>query len=328
MAENTGKILLQYYTKKLKTFFFSKDILSFLLFLLISTIFWYVHALGKERETTIKVPIHYVGVPLNMALTNDPPMEISVDIKDQGIRFFDYGDAAQNPINIDISRLQIQKGEVFITPEQLKSRIVRYLKPTTIIQDFHPNSILIRYEMLSHKTLPVEFISKIELEHQYMLSSDIRLQPNIVTVYGPKKMLDTLKYVRTECKSIENLNDTVSFNCNFIPLKSVQYSVNKTKVTIFVEQFTERKVQIPITAINCPENLMVRTFPAEVNATCTIGLSKFKNFNSSDIQVYLDYNELKSDITSKHVLKIKSLSKNISNIRISPLEVEYILEQK
>lgn len=328
MAENTGKILLDYYTKKLKSFFFSKDILSFLLFLLISAIFWYVHALGKERETTIVVPIHYVGIPLNMALTNDPPLEISMEIKDQGIRLYDYGDVAQNPMNIDISRLLIQKGEIFITPEQLKSRIVRYLKPTTTLLDFHPNSVLIRYESLSHKTLPVEFVSKIELQHQYMLSSDIRLQPNIVTVYGPKKVLDTLKYVRTECKSINNLDDTVSFNCNFIPLKFVQYSVNKTKVTIFVEQFTERKVQIPITTINCPENLIVRTFPAVVNATCTIGLSKFKNFNPSDIQVFLDYNDLKSDITSKHVLKIKSLSKNISNIRILPLEVEYILEQK
>ena len=328
MAENTGKILLQYYTKKLKTFFFSKDILSFLLFLFISAIFWYVHALGKERETTITIPIHYVGVPLNMALTNDPPSEISVDIKDQGIRFFDYGDVARNPMNIDISHLLIQKGEVFITPEQLKSRIVRYLKPTSTVLDFHPNSILIRYESLCHKTVPVEFLSKIELEHQYMLSSDITLHPNIVTVYGPKKVLDSLKYVRTELKSIENLNDTVSFNSNFVPVKSVQYSVNRTKVTIFVEQFTERKVQIPITTINCPENLLVRTFPAVVNATCTIGFSKFKNFNSSDIQVYLDYNELKSDVTSKHVLKIKSLSKNIKNIRISPLEVEYILEQK
>ena len=328
MAENDGKIILQYYLQKLKAFFNSKDILSFLLFLVISAVFWYVHALGKERETTITIPVKYEGVPLNLALTNDPPTEIMVDVKDQGIRLFEYSDIQHNPLTIDLSRVFYQKGEILITPDQLKSRIVRYLKPTTTLLEVHPDSMLIKYEKLSYKTIAIEFNAKIDLAHQYMFSDRIKVQPNIVTVFGPKNVLDTLKYVRTECKEIKNLNDTISFRCALKPIKHVHYSVNNPKITIFVEQFTERKVQIPITAINCPENLAVRTFPIVVNATYTVGLSQFKTFNPSDIQVYLDYNELKSDKTSKHVLKVKNNSTHITNIRILPLEVEYILEQK
>ena len=328
MAENNGKIFLQYYTQKLKSFFLSKDILSFLLFLLISAIFWYVHALGKDREANIIIPVRYTGVPLNLALTNDPPSEISVDIKDQGIRLFEYRDAERNPLTIDLSRVFYQKGEILITPEQLKSRLSRYLKTSTTLIDVHPDSLLIRYEKLSHKTLPIEFSAKIDLAHQYMFSSGIRLQPNKVTVFGPKNVLDTLKSVRTECKIFKNLNDTISFRCDLIPLKLVQYSVKNTKVTIFVEQFTERKVQLPITAINCPANLSIRTFPTYVDATYIVGLGQFKAFNPTEIQVYLDYNELKTDKTTKHILKINNRSIHISNIRISPLEIEYILEQK
>jgi hypothetical protein len=65
-----------------------------------------------------------------------------------------------------------------------------------------------------------------------------------------------------------------------------------------------------------------------VNATYIVGLSQFNALSPSDIQVYLDYNDLKDLKTSKWKLNIKNNSPNISNIRISPQEVEFILEQK
>jgi YbbR domain-containing protein len=161
-----------------------------------------------------------------------------------------------------------------------------------------------------------------------MLSDKIRLYPNKVTVYGPKHILDTLKIIRTECLIMKNLNDTNTFRVQLSPIKLLRFSTNSTKVGVFVEQFTERKVQLPVTTINCPEHLSVRTFPALVNATFLVGLSQFKKFNANDIQVYLDYNELKANKQSKQVLKIKNNSTHISNIRIFPLNVEFILEQK
>ena len=328
MAEKGGIRFFKYYLQKLKLFFTSKDILSFLLFLAISAGFWYVHALGKEREKSIVVPIKYVGFPVNLAMINNPPTEIELNVKDQGMRLFDYSDSNLTPLIIDLSRVYHQRGEILITSEQLKSKIVHYLKPTTMVLDVHPDSILIQYEKLSSKIVPVQFNANLELAHQYMLSEDIRIQPNRLTVYGPKHILDTLKYIPTECPVFKNLNDTISFHCKLKPMNLVHYSIMEAKITIFVEQFTERKVQLPVIALNCPPDLSVRTFPAFVNATYTVGLSQFKMLNPSDIQVYLDYNDLKTDKLSKHQLKIKNNSKHISNIRISPSEVEFILEKK
>lgn len=328
MAEHTGKEFLKYYLQKLKIFFSSKDILSFLLFFAISAGFWYVHAMGKDHKKSIVVPIRYVGIPLNIGIINNPPSEISLDIEDKGIVLFEYSDDRLMPLTVDLTRIFYQKGEIMIGSDQLKSKLANYLKKTTTVLDVHPDFILVKYEKLSAKTLAVEFSAKIELAHQYMFSDNIKLQPNKLTVYGPKQILDTLKFIRTECPMLVNLKDTTSFLCKLMPVKSVQYPVKEVRVNIFVEQFTERKVQIPVTAINCPENLTVRTFPAVVNATYTVGLSQFKTLNPTDIQVNLDYNELKSDQQSKGILKIKNNSTHISNIRISPLEVEYMLELK
>lgn len=322
--------ILKYYLQKLKTFFLSKDILSFLFFLVLSAGFWFVHALGKERETTITIPVQYIGVPLNIAFTNYPPKEINVSIKDQGLRLFDYSKAKTTALIIDLGRSFEQNGEIHITHNQLTGQISRYLhmQQTTTILEVNPDSILIKYQKMVSKTLPIQLISRIELMNQYMLSGTIKIEPKTVTVFGPHKILDKMTSVPTELITYKNLNDTVFTNCKLKSQKFLRYSSNKTKVSIFVEAFTERKVQIPVSAFNCPPNLSIRTFPAFVTATYRVGLSRFNDFNSSDIEAYLDYKDLKLNKISKQFLKIKNNVSHISNVQITPQEVEFILEQK
>jgi len=160
------------------------------------------------------------------------------------------------------------------------------------------------------------------------LSNDIQLDPKMITVFGPKRILDTMRFVRTENLELKNLNDTTYYRSKLKPVKLVRFSVKHTKVTIFVEPFTERKVQIPVIAVNCPKKVTIRTFPAFVNATYTVGLSQFYTLAPTDIQVYLDYNDLVAAKQGKQFLKIKNNTSHISNIRISPTQVEFILEEK
>jgi hypothetical protein len=328
MAEKKDLNFISYNIQKLKSFFFTKDILSFLFFLLLSSTFWFVHALGKERETSIVVPVRYVGIPINVAITNFPPSEITLNIKDQGKNLFDYSKKHITPLTIDLSRVFYQKGEILITPDLLNGRIRRYLKTTTSILDIHPDSILIQYEKLGVKTVPIKLYSKIELANQYMLSNDIQIDPKEVTVFGPNRILENMNFVRTENLVLKNLNDTGSYFCKLKPVKLVRFSIKQTKVSVFVEPFTERKVQIPVTSVNCPKNISIRTFPAFVNATYTVGLSQFYTLTPTDIQVFLDYNDLKVSKQSKQTLKIKNNTTHITNIRISPSEVEFIIEEK
>ena len=330
MAENSTVRILKLYVQKLKSFFLSKDILSFLLFLIVSATFWFVNALGKERETTIEVPIRYIGIPQNVAITNTPPSVLNLSVRDQGTNLFAYSRGKITPITINLERVFYQKGEILITADELSGRVNRYMhmQPTSTVLQIKPDSILIQYEKLSVKTVPIKFNSKIELARQYILSNKILIEPSQVTVFGPKTVLDTLSFVATEFTELKNLKDTSVLNCKLKALKSARYSSDNVKVSVFVELFTEKKVQIPITSINCPQHLSIRTFPAVVNAVYTVGLSNFNTFASNDIQVYLDYKELKKNKLSKQKLIVKTNSPNISNLRIFPQEVEFILEAK
>lgn len=327
MADNSMIRLLKHYILKLKSFLFSKDVLSFLLFLVLASAFWFVNALDKERETEISIPIRFVGLPQNITVANTPPSEITVMVKDQGLQLFSYSRGNITPLTLDLSRTFYEKGEIIITPDQIRGKLSRFLLPSTEILEIKPDSLLIQYEKLSVKTLPIEFLSKIELAHQYVLSDDIHLSPASITVFGPKGILDKLKTIKTEPVELRNLSDSTVLNCKLQPIKSVKFAANETKVSIFVEMFTEKKMQLPVTIINCPANLVIRTFPAFANVTFNIGMSHFKSVKSSDIAVIFDYNEMVKG-NAKQKLKINNSTTYISNVRVEPSEIEYIMELK
>jgi len=94
------------------------------------------------------------------------------------------------------------------------------------------------------------------------------------------------------------------------------------------EMFTEKVVFIPVQIINNPSNLSILTFPAEIKVVFNIGVSKFKSFENNDIQLVIDFDEIvKGDLTKKR-LKIINNKPYITNIRIEPEEVEFLLEEK
>jgi len=328
MADNSIIKLLKYYLLKLKTFFFTKDVLSFSLFLVLSSGFWFVNILDKIRETEIIIPLRIVGLPQNISIINKCPQNITLLVKDQGINLFAYRKSKITPISIDMNGVFYEKGEIIYTSDQIRAKLSRFLLPTTSVLEITPDSLIIQYEKLSVKTLPIELNAKIDFANQYVLSDKIYLSPSKITVFGPKGILDKLKSVKTEALKLTNISDTIYVNSKLIPIKNVNFAADETKVSIYVEMFTEKKMQLPISIVNCPPNIIIRTFPAFVNVTFNVGLSHFKSVNSNDLKIVFDYNDIIKSDNLKYSLKIQNETSYISNIRISPNEVEYLLEKQ
>ena len=111
------------------------------------------------------------------------------------------------------------------------------------------------------------------------------------------------------------------------PINTVVFEQEKVDITIPVEITTEKSMEISITPINFPKGITLRTFPATVTATFSVGISKFSNVNAKDIFVSLDYNEVIKKSCIKYPLQVNSTNPDIRNLRISPSEVETLLEK-
>ena len=325
MAENSFIRILKIYLIKLKAFFLSKDVLSFLFFLLLSTIFWFVNILGKERETTITVPVIYTNIPQNIAITNTLVENITLSVKDEGKKLLNYSSKKRSPLIIDLGRVFYEKSEIIISPDELSARISRYVLPTTTVMSINPDTLYIQYEKLASRTLPIQIDGEIEPAPQYFFSTPIRLEPGEVTVFAPERILDTLKNVKTERLNYKNIKDTISEKIRLQPIPSVKFASSETKISIYPEMFTEKAVQLPIVFLNCPKHLTIRTFPATVSVKFNVGITHFNEQN--DIQIVLDYNEIDKK-KNKQKPQVVTAASYISNVQISPEEVEFILEEK
>ncbi|NCU33642.1 MAG: hypothetical protein EOM23_12090, partial [Candidatus Moranbacteria bacterium] len=157
MADDNYNTLDKLKLRKLKSFLLSKDALSFLLFLLLSGLFWFVNALDKNREITIRVPLQIKNLSEQIAVTTDLPDFITVDISDIGINLFSYSNKKLKPLTISMSNYQFsQKGEIQLDAASINRFLQSYFLPSTRILAFSPDSIKIEYEKLAAKKVPVK----------------------------------------------------------------------------------------------------------------------------------------------------------------------------
>lgn len=326
MSENSILRLLNKNYIKLKAFLFSKNVLSFLLFLALSSGFWFMNALDKERETSISIPLQFTGIAQNIMITNEIPASIDVVVKDQGINLLSYSRNKNQAIVFDVDGNFYEKGKIRFSSDQIRGKLSRFLLSTTSIVSVKPDSLMLQYEKLSSKTLPIELNADLQFKQQHILSEKIQLRPDQMTVFGPKLVLDTLVSIKTERFVLKEIDDTLSMTVKLLPISMVKFASDETRLNLFVEMFTEKKLELPVRIINCPETVAVRVFPAKVMLSFNVGLSQFNAVDATNLQVVFDYQEIVAGTKNKLRLKVMNPNCHISNTSITPSEVEYLIE--
>lgn len=95
-----------------------------------------------------------------------------------------------------------------------------------------------------------------------------------------------------------------------------------------VDIYSEKTVEVPVRGIGFPADKVLRTFPSKVQVTFQVGLSHFKDITAEDFAVEVDFKDLEDmeDEKCKPILTV--LSPHVNHARISPKEIEYIIEQQ
>jgi len=328
MAENELNSFFRHYLLKLKSFFFSKDVLSFLLFLILSASFWFVNVLDKVRETTIDIPIRYVSVPQNIEFTNNVPISIKVSVRDNGKELLNYSRKNNKPIAINFNRQFYQNGTIVVSADEIRQVLIRYLSPTTAITQIQPDSLVVAYRKLETRNVRVQLEKHISLAQEYVLDENIVIEPSQVAVVGAGMLFDTLSFVKTNVLELHNLKDTVTRVVKIKPIAGLRFVPDEVKVKLNVERFTEKRIVVPVTVINCPDDILLRIFPSQVELSFNVPMSRFSTINVNAVRVLFDFEQLNGDNKLKHTLKIENNEPLIRNLRLRPSDVEYLIEEK
>lgn len=302
-----------------------KEILIFLCFFIFATLMWMGRAMRTMRDKTIIVPIEYVGIPQNIHVT-ELPQQMSITIRDIGTRLLTYEKQPLSPIRMDLSsQIQSNMGKISISAEQIRSNISDRLLGTTKLQRVTPELIQAHYSVQNGKEVPVNVNAHIIPAAQHQLIGAVTLTPKTILIYGQKQIIDTITCVQTIPQEFPNTQDTFTYSLKLQPIAGVRFSDTIVTIHGAAVAFTEKSFELPITTTQVPEQYTMRLFPSKAMVKARVAITNFKAVNANDFQVICNYPTEPCQSLPVHVT---TSNPYILDIRVTPQEVEYIIENK
>lgn len=333
-GESSG-IELKKIFSSLKEKLFNRNVAVFSFFLLLSFIFWFINALSKDIDSTIKYPVRYINFPDNMALVNELPEKLSLDVHGPGYSVLKSKIGGNRvPLLINVSnwgrsvRDDAAGQEFFIYSFNLRESFKRQVRADFEINAVRPDTLNFIFDRVISKKVPVKPDVHIIPQRQFMVNGKITADPDSVTLSGPKTVIDTIAYVSTVHQEFNQVSENLNRTLAIETISKVGLSHKNVEIKVPVEQFTEQIIEVDIKILNKPDTADVRLFPDEVRIHFNIALSDYNRIQDIPVEAVVDMKNL--DIRKVESLKVEivNLPSFISSVRYDPRRVEYIIEKK
>lgn len=315
-----------------RNFLFSsanREFLTFLFFLVLSTIFWLMTALNETYEREIGVPAYLVNIPKNVVVTSDMEDTVRVTVRDKGFALlaYTYGEGIR-PINVNFqSAITRQSGYGVVSSQELMKMINQRFSGSSKIVQVKPDRLDFHYNYGLSRQVSVKMSGHVVPGKSFYLART-RFWPEKVTVYGSKQALDSLRFVKTVPINITNFNDTVLRTVALETIKGVKIVPNTVRIGLYPDILTEENIEVPITAINMPEGKVLRTFPQRVTVNFIVGASMFRSISPEQFAVVVDYNEIIDHPSDKCSIHLRETPQGVRNARLKMTQVDYLIEEQ
>ena len=301
-----------------------RDILTFLLFVVLAACIWYGHAMHSVRNSRVPVLIQYTGKPGNIGL-GEPglPDTVLIEVRDAGSRLNAYH---REPLRLTIDLRQYihgEKGTIHVPSDALRRSISDILQGTSRLIETKPDEIRCPYYTEQEKTVVIAFDGEIGMADEYQAVGKPTLSRSKVKIYGDEKRLNAIDTLFTEHQELTNLSDTTQVRLALAIPKGMRAEADSVTLTVIAERFTEKKFVLPIHVTGVPEGRRIRLFPHEAEVNVRVGMSHFAQVQASDIKAVCAYSPERED---KLDVELRYSNPYITAAWAYPGVVEYLLE--
>jgi len=316
--------------KEIKDFLlglWSKEFLVFLFFVVISMSFWFMSTLNDTYETDVAVELKLDGVPTNVVITEELPDSFKLTLRDKGfnlLRYFVY-DKLQ-PLHLSFSHYSGKKGHGIITAADLQKLMRQRVSETTKIVNVKADHFDFYYTYGEHRKLPIIINGQIKAKPDYYIMRTT-ITPDSVDVYASEESFDTVKAIYTEPIMLDGLTESMSKKVGLLHVYGAKFNkFDVANLSVIVDRLTEVTVSVPIKAVNVPNDVQIKTFPARVDVRVSVAVSNTGVVKPESFNVVVDYAELPQGNQSRFPLKLVSQPKGIIKAYLKVSEVDYVIE--
>ena len=300
--------------------------LTFLFFLLISSLLWFLIKLSKEYTTQTVFTVVYTETPVNKWVSTTD-QRVNLNFVADGFVTLRHNLVRQPKriVEIPLSEVpyRLEGGNTYSYGSQyVAERVADWLGVPAGNVTVNDDKQYFNMEDLQQKELPVRVPVDVKTQRQYLVYGDPIVVPSTITVYGPKSVLDTMDVIFTDPFSTVNANTDVTKTLQINYCNGVVKGADPTvQVTVRVEQFTETLVEVPVTVT---DSLQVRFFPETMSVKCMVPICDFATLSPALFQVLADTAQLHRRQPLLDIRLVK-VPEHVQIIKTDPDQVEYLI---
>ena len=299
-----------------------RDVFVFTFFLLLAFVFWYLNSLEKDVEYNIKYPVRYINLPEERILSEDLPSRLDLYLKGPGYSILKLklsGNRA--PVILDVSAINYRRVpgsrtlNYYVVASELIRQTKNQLRAECDITSVKPDTLFFSFDKIISKQVQVIPQVEVTTEKQYFVKGNILIEPDTVKITGPKRILDTIKTVKTRYRKIKGVNETLTRSISLSTSKEYSISVKKVVLTVPVEQFTEAEFKVPVKILNEPDSINIKIFPDIVTVKCLVAVSDYKKINEIPLEVVLDLSKADLNSSDKIPVGFRNIPQFVSSLQ-------------
>ena len=317
----------------------NRQLLVFLFFLGLSSIFWLFLAGKEQREVDFDVKVELTNVPNNVVITTEPPKAITLTLRDEVFTLMRYKYQEKGIFKAEVKWADIagtgKESHLRLSMAEVLKPVTSRLSSTTTVVNRRPDSYDVYYNHGQSKVVPTHIEGTTNAADDYAII-DRRLQPDSVTIYADPEVLASINSISTKAFNINGCTGNHDYSVTFAAPRGVKVEPATGTLHVKADRYVEKTVQVGVRPVNCPPGITIHTFPAKVNVVFQVGSNDYDKITDTSFDIVIDYKKLPEAMSYanrtgealKYMLTLSNTPFGVRHPRITPSEVECIIEHE
>lgn len=300
---------------------------AFFTCLVLAVLAWIVTTLSNPVKFGVKVILNYRNIPQKRAFHPLQSDTIADTLLGTGwdMLFSKMNDENRH-VNVDLRSLDNK--DFVVLSSQLRQINERKDFDKQIVA-FSPDTLFFDFTDRAIKKVPVNLLADIKYQRQFAQSGDVSIRPAQITVSGPEKTINDIKSWSTDSLLLDSVDETVRATQSLQPPKEGNISIypRSVRITVPVDEYTEKTIEIPIKILNNHNYYNVKIFPQKVKVTFTTSLSRYPEMNEDFFEATVDLDLWRNHHYTTLPVELTRVPAYCRIVKIEPRNVDFIIRK-
>ncbi len=286
-------------------------------------ILWGSITLSEEYYADVEIPLQLTDYSDEYAIGTELPKIITIKLRGQGWKLFSVNIGKDVSYNVSVKN-EIGNQDIALMDYLTDNRWV--LSEMSVI-DIIPEKVAFSIEEKLTKRVSILPELIIDFKAGYGLAMPVKLEPDSVTITGPRSLVDSLSSVNTNIIKLSSLDKVVSKTIDFVKLPGTTFEKNFTTVHLDVQRIIDNQFDdIAVEILNVPPDRNVILLPNKVSCSVRGGIEILGKLDKDMIKAFIYYRDVVLDTLGSVIPKIE-LPENTELRFTKPERLRYVIKK-